>query len=89
VRALLSGQCSVSKWVNRAEVAAFVIRVFDDVVVDAASVVAADAVVEAVEGGRRGAVGADVVADVEADGPLGDCSAATAAASDVSIVSTL
>ena len=60
------------------------IRVFDDVVVDAASVVAADAVVEAVEGG-----GTDVVAEVEADGPLDDCSAAAAAASDVSIVSKL
>ena len=65
------------------------ICVFDDVVVDAASVVAADAVVEAVEGGRRGAVGADVVADVEADGPLDDCSAAAVTASDVSIVLTL
>ena len=47
--------------------AAFVICVFDDVVVDAAAVVAvvaADAVVEAVEGGCRRAVAADVVADV-------------------------
>ena len=92
VRALLSGQCSILKWVNRAEVAAFVICVFDDVVVHAAAfvaVVAADVVVKAVEGGCRGAVAADVVADVEADRPLDNCSAAAAAASDVSIVSTL
>ena len=74
------------------EVATFVIRVFGDVVVDAAAVVAvvaADAGVKAVEGGRRGAVAVDAVADVEADGPLDDCSPAAAAASDVSIVLTL
>ena len=68
------------------------ICVFNDVVVDAAvvgTVVAADVVVEAVEGGCRGAVAVDVVADVEAYGPLDDCSAAVAAASDTSIVLTL
>ena len=73
MRALLSGQFSASKSVNRAEVAAFVIRVFDDVVVDAAVVVAADVVVEAVEDGRCGAVAVDVVSDAEVDGPLDDC----------------
>ena len=49
------------------------IRVFDDVVVDAAVVVAADVVVEAVEDGRCGAVAVDVVSDAEVDGPLDDC----------------
>ena len=53
------------------------------------AVVAADVVVEAAEGGRRGAVTADVIADVETDGPPDDCSAEAATASDVSIVSTL
>ena len=47
--------------------------VLDGVVVNAVVVVAvivADDVFEAVKGGRCGAVTVDVVADVEADGPL-------------------
>ena len=54
------------------------------VVVVVVAAAAASVVVEAVEGGRRGSV----ATVVEAHGPLEDCSAAAAAASDVGVIST-
>ena len=82
----------VSKWMNRAKLATFVICDFVSVAVNVGvvvAVVAADVVVKDANGNRHGAIATDVVTDVEADGPLDNWSTAAVAASEVSIVSTL